>query len=144
MKLVQILSRPIRPRWRCHDVNLRGQLCTVSQAPSPHSLRTWDNRKKKSRRHIQQGESYNLHPACKSVWQHWLILPDRSQSHMWKQERINKELAGSLRWKKKRKKKKKKSFDGERREGRKKAHSKQLEASQFVLYRTSAQAKIPA
>lgn len=43
-----------------------------------------------------------------SVWQHWLILPDRSQSHMLKQERINKELAGSLWWKKRKKKKKKK------------------------------------
>lgn len=46
--------------------------------------------------------------------------------------------------KKRKKKKKKKGLDGERREGRKEAHSKQLEASQFVLYRTSAQAKIPA
>lgn len=43
---------------------------------------------------------------------------------------------------KKKRKKKKKSLAGERREGRK--HSKQLEASHFLLYSASAQAKILA
>lgn len=46
--------------------------------------------------------------------------------------------------KKKEEEEEKKSLDRERREGRKETNSKQLEASQFVLYRTSAQTKIPA